>query len=56
MSFWTTAGLRLRWQMEQLGVPGKIGVGLIIFSAVFFIVAVLPLLSSRAFGQIEIEF
>lgn len=42
MSFWTTAGLRLRWQMEQLGVPGKIGVGLIIFSAVFFIVAVLP--------------
>jgi hypothetical protein len=42
VSFLTNAGLRLRWQMERLGVPGKIGFGLIIFSAVFFIAAVLP--------------
>ncbi len=42
VSILTNAGLRLRWQMERLGVPGKIGFGLIIFSAVFFIAAVLP--------------
>lgn len=34
--------LRIRWQAEQLGTPGKIGIGLIIFSAVFFVAAVLP--------------
>ena len=42
VSILTNAGLRLRWQMERLGIPGKIGFGLIIFSAVFFIAAVLP--------------
>ena len=42
VSILTNTGLRLRWQMERLGVPGKIGFGLIIFSAVFFIAAVLP--------------
>lgn len=34
--------LRIRWQAERLGNPGKIGVGLLVFSAVFFIAAVLP--------------
>jgi hypothetical protein len=34
--------LRVRWQAERLGIPGKIGLGLIVFSAVFFFVAVLP--------------
>ena len=34
--------LRARWQTAQLGAPGKIGFGLMIFSVVFFIVAVLP--------------
>lgn len=33
---------RMRWQTEQLGATGKIGIGLIVFSAVFFIAAVLP--------------
>jgi hypothetical protein len=42
VSILTNAGLRLRWQMERLGVPGKIGFALIIFSAAFFIAAVLP--------------
>jgi hypothetical protein len=34
--------LRLRWQAERLGNAGKIGVGLFVFSAVFFVGAVLP--------------
>jgi hypothetical protein len=34
--------LRARWQTERLGTSGKIGLGLIVFSAVFFLVAVLP--------------
>lgn len=34
--------LRIRWQAEQLGTPGKIGLGLLVFSAVFFVAAVLP--------------
>jgi hypothetical protein len=34
--------LRIRWQTERLGAPGKIGLGLMVFSAVFFLVAVLP--------------
>ncbi|BCT66645.1 hypothetical protein [Nitrosospira sp. NRS527] len=34
--------LRARWQTARLGTPGKIGFGLMIFSVVFFIVAVLP--------------
>ncbi len=34
--------LRIRWQAEQLGMPGKIGLGLFVFSAVFFVAAVLP--------------
>jgi len=34
--------LRIRWQVERLGAPGKIGLGLFVFSAVFFLVAVLP--------------
>lgn len=34
--------LRIRWQTERLGTPGKIGLGLIIFSGVFFLIAVLP--------------
>jgi hypothetical protein len=34
--------LRIRWQTERLGAPGKIGVGLFVFSAVFFLAAVLP--------------
>ena len=42
VSILTNAGLRLRWQMERLGIPGKIGFALIIFSAAFFIAAVLP--------------
>lgn len=33
---------RLRWQTEQLGAAGKTGVGLFVFSAIFFVVAVLP--------------
>ncbi len=33
---------RIRWQTERLGTPGKIGLGLFVFSAVFFLVAVLP--------------
>ncbi len=37
-----TVGLRVRWQMERLGPAGKIGFGLLVFSAVFFLVAVLP--------------
>ena len=34
--------LRVRWQTERLGTPGKIGLGLFFFSVVFFLVAVLP--------------
>lgn len=34
--------LRIRWQAERLGNAGKIGVGLLVFSAVFFFAAVLP--------------
>ncbi|SEF64362.1 hypothetical protein SAMN05216403_10521 [Nitrosospira multiformis ATCC 25196] len=37
-----TVWLRVRWQMERLGPAGKIGFGLLVFSAVFFLVAVLP--------------
>jgi hypothetical protein len=33
---------RLRWQTAWLGTPGKTGFGLLVFSAVFFIAAVLP--------------
>ena len=55
LNFLTNAWLRLRWQGEQLGTPGKIGFGLIIFSAVFFIAAVLPKREeSRAF-MVKIE-
>jgi Tfp pilus assembly protein PilO len=34
--------LRVRWQTERLGTPGKIGLGLFVFSVVFFLVAVSP--------------
>lgn len=34
--------LRMRWQTERLGAAGKTGLGLFVFSAVFFVVAVLP--------------
>lgn len=34
--------LRVRWQAERLGTSGKIGLGLIVFSGVFFLVGVLP--------------
>ena len=37
-----TVWLRVRWQTERLGPAGKIGFGLLVFSAVFFLVAVLP--------------
>jgi len=37
-----TVWLRLRWQTERLGPAGKLGFGLLVFSAVFFLVAVLP--------------
>ena len=37
-----TAWLRVRWQTERLGPAGKLGFGLLVFSAVFFLVAVLP--------------
>ncbi|MGH8685457.1 MAG: hypothetical protein ACREUM_08935 [Nitrosospira sp.] len=33
---------RLRWQTARLGIAGKIGFGLLVFSAVFFVAAVLP--------------
>lgn len=33
---------RARWQAEQLGTPGKIGLGLLVFSVVFYAAAVLP--------------
>jgi hypothetical protein len=42
LSFLTNAWVRLRWQAERLGAPGKIGFGLLVFSAAFFIAAVLP--------------
>lgn len=42
LSFSRTVVLRMRWQAERLGVPGKTGIGLFVFSAVFFVVAVLP--------------
>jgi hypothetical protein len=32
----------MRWQAERLGTPGKIGFALFVFSAAFFIAAVLP--------------
>jgi len=34
--------LRARWQMLRLGTAGKTGIGLLAFSVVFFIAAVLP--------------
>jgi hypothetical protein len=37
-----TVWLRVRWQTERLGSAGKLGFGLLVFSAVFFLVAVLP--------------
>ncbi|MBN9132587.1 MAG: hypothetical protein ABS69_20445 [Nitrosomonadales bacterium SCN 54-20] len=37
-----TVWLRVRWQTERLGPAGKLGFGLLVFSAVFFLVAVLP--------------
>ncbi|SOD40474.1 hypothetical protein [Nitrosovibrio sp. Nv4] len=41
-NFLTNTWLRVRWQTERLGAAGKIGLGLFVFSAVFFVVAVLP--------------
>jgi hypothetical protein len=38
----SNALLRIRWRTEQLGIPGKIGLGLLVFSIVFFAAAVLP--------------
>jgi hypothetical protein len=38
----SNALLQIRWQTERLGAPGKIGLGLVVFSAVFFLAAVLP--------------
>jgi hypothetical protein len=38
----SNALLRMRWETERLGNPGKIGLGLLVFSAVFFVAAVLP--------------
>ena len=55
LSFLTNAWLRLRWQGEQLGTPGKIGLGLIIFSAVFFIAAVLPKREESRALMVKIE-
>ena len=55
VSILTNAGLRLRWQMERLGVPGKIGFGLIIFSAAFFIAAVLPRRSESSALMAKVE-
>lgn len=42
LSFLRDALRRMRWQTEQLGTTGKIGIGLLVFSAVFFVAAVLP--------------
>lgn len=42
LSFLQNAWLRMRWQGERLGTPGKIGFGLFVFSAAFFLAAVLP--------------
>jgi hypothetical protein len=42
LSFLQNAWLRMRWQTERLGTPGKIGFGLLVFSAAFFVAAVLP--------------
>lgn len=38
----SSALLQIRWQTERLGTPGKIGLALVVFSAVFFLAAVLP--------------
>lgn len=42
LSFFQDRMERMRWQTERLGAPGKIGFGLIVFSIVFFVAAVLP--------------
>jgi hypothetical protein len=42
LSFFQDRLERMRWQTERLGAPGKIGFGLIVFSIVFFVAAVLP--------------
>jgi hypothetical protein len=42
LSFLQNGWLRMRWQAERLGTPGKIGFALFVFSAAFFIAAVLP--------------
>lgn len=42
MSFPRNILPRIRWQTERLGAAGKTGVGLFVFSTVFFIAAVLP--------------
>jgi hypothetical protein len=42
LSFPKNMLLRVRWQTERLGAAGKAGVALFVFSAVFFVVAVLP--------------
>ncbi|PTR15492.1 hypothetical protein C8R31_10375 [Nitrosospira sp. Nsp2] len=42
LSFLQNAWLRMRWQAERLGTPGKIGFALFVFSAAFFFAAVLP--------------
>ena len=41
-SFLTNALIRMRWQTARLGIAGKIGFGLLVFSTVFFFAAVAP--------------
>lgn len=47
--------LRIRWQAEQLGTPGKIGLGLLVFSIVFFVAAVLPRQAESSALMVEAE-
>jgi hypothetical protein len=53
--FLINAWPRVRWQTARLGNAGKIGFGLLVFSAVFFFAAVLPrhAESSALMGKVE---
>lgn len=41
-AYWQRIWLRLQWQAARLGLAGKIGIGLLVVSVIFFLAAVIP--------------